>query len=100
MYIIYIMKRTQIYLGEDQARRLAQRSKANGTTMSELIREAVDAYLDGDDGGGAVRLEHLKQAARDVAGSAPYLPPGKEYVEALRSADAERRRELEGRWRR
>jgi predicted DNA-binding protein len=39
------MKRTQIYLDEDQDRRLAKRSRATGKTKSELIREALRRFL-------------------------------------------------------
>lgn len=43
--LIYIMKRTQIYLDEDQDRRLAKRSRTTGRTKSELIREALQRFL-------------------------------------------------------
>ena len=42
MYDVYIMRRTQIYLSEEQGRLLARRSKASGRTISDLIREAID----------------------------------------------------------
>lgn len=41
----YIMRRTQIYLDEDQDRRLAARARADGVTKSAVIREAVDQFL-------------------------------------------------------
>lgn len=37
--------RTQIYLTEDQRRRLDARGKRIGAPMARMIREAVDAYL-------------------------------------------------------
>ncbi len=40
------MNRTQIYLTEAQAAALDARAKALGRTRSDLIREAVDAWLD------------------------------------------------------
>ena len=43
------VKRTQIYLEERQARELERRAAARHTTKSELIREALDAYLLGGD---------------------------------------------------
>jgi predicted DNA-binding protein len=98
MYALYIVKRTQIYIDDAQDRRLAERAATTGATKSKLIREAIDAYLDGGEGEEA-RLARFRAAARAAAGSAPYLPPGREYVEALREADAERQRELERRWR-
>ncbi len=46
MYIPYIMKRTQIYLTDEEGEVLRRRRKATGATMSELIRGAIDAqYL-------------------------------------------------------
>ena len=35
------MKRTQLYLDEDMARALAAESRRRGTTVSELVREAI-----------------------------------------------------------
>jgi hypothetical protein len=40
--------RTQIYLTEDQRRRLDARGRRTGAAMAHLIREAVDAYLADD----------------------------------------------------
>jgi hypothetical protein len=40
--------RTQIYLTEDQRRRLDARGRRTGAPMARLIREAVDAYLADD----------------------------------------------------
>lgn len=46
MYASYIVKRTQIYLSEEQGRYLTRRSKETGQTVSELIRAAIDdTYL-------------------------------------------------------
>lgn len=38
--------RTQIYLTAEQRRRIDQVSSAEGVTMAEVVRRAVDAYLD------------------------------------------------------
>ena len=38
--------RTQIYLTDDQRRRIDQIAQANGLTMAEIVRRAVDDYLD------------------------------------------------------
>jgi hypothetical protein len=40
--------RTQIYLTEDQRRRLDARGRRTGSPMARLIREAVDDYLADD----------------------------------------------------
>jgi metal-responsive CopG/Arc/MetJ family transcriptional regulator len=45
MYTYIAMDRTQIYLDAAQTRELDRRAKAQGTTRSHLIREAVEAYL-------------------------------------------------------
>ncbi len=39
------MVRTQLYLTEDERNRLSQLARTTGKKQSELIREAVDAYL-------------------------------------------------------
>jgi predicted transcriptional regulator len=98
MYAAYIMKRTQIYLDEEQDRRLRRRAEIEGSTKSRLIRRAVDVYLAERDVDKS-ELERFREAARDTAGIAPYLPDGTAYVEAMRSLDAQRVAELERRWR-
>jgi hypothetical protein len=40
--------RTQIYLTDDQRRRLDARGKRSGQPLARMIREAVDAYLADD----------------------------------------------------
>lgn len=40
--------RTQIYLTDDQRRRLDARTRRTGAPMARMIREAVDAYLADD----------------------------------------------------
>jgi predicted transcriptional regulator len=98
MYAAYIVKRTQIYLDETQDKLLGKRARAAKTTKSFLIREAVDEYLARpsavDDA-----LARFRQAIADVAGVAPYLPPGSEYKERLRRADLDHEAEIERRWR-
>ena len=52
MYDLYIMKtpqalaRTQIYLTQAQQTRLSQACKGTATSKSELIRQAIDQFLD------------------------------------------------------
>lgn len=38
--------RTQIYLTDDQRRRIDRVAAAKGMTMAEVVRRAVDDYLD------------------------------------------------------
>jgi predicted DNA-binding protein len=47
MYTVLYMAstRTQIYLTDDQRRRLDARGKKAGAPMAQLIREAVESYL-------------------------------------------------------
>ena len=79
------MRRTQIYLSEEQGRYLARRSKAAGTTVSELIRDAIErTYLAPDDRRTqAQRVEILRSTAGAWKGR---KDSGKQYVERLRGS--------------
>lgn len=92
------VKRTQIYIEERQARELQRRAAARHTTKSDLIREALDAYLGSSDGE-AQRLRRFRDAVDAAAGTAPYLPDGATYVREVRRGDVSRQDELEERWR-
>lgn len=96
MYTTYIVKRTQIYLDEAQDERLARRAAALDSTKSALIRRAIDDFLEKPEDE-AERLARFREAVLAIAGTAPYLPSGKEYVESLRKADRLRDEELERR---
>ena len=89
------MRRTQIFLEDDQTARLDERAGAEGVTRSTLIRRAVDEYLTRDDRDPEAWRARWKDALRHTAGTARDLPDGAGYVEGLRTADAERLRELE-----
>lgn len=41
------MKRTNVHLSEPQKKALERLSRKTGLTVAELIRRAVDAYLEG-----------------------------------------------------
>jgi hypothetical protein len=58
--------RTQIYLTEDQRRRLDARSRRTGATLARMVREAVDAYLVED-------APSLAAALDDTYGALPDL---------------------------
>jgi predicted DNA-binding protein len=63
---VYASIRTQIYLTDDQRRRLDNRGRRTGAPLARMIREAVDAYL--------VEGEPDAQAALDATfGSLPEL---------------------------
>lgn len=66
--LIYIVKRTQIYLDEEQDRKLERRARASGVTKSELIRRAIDRFLSRDGG-----RSELAAALEETAGSLPDL---------------------------
>jgi len=96
MYNLYIMQRTQIYLGEQQDRALTERAARLGRTRSALIREAIDSYL-APDSAERQGLARLRAAVSEATGCAAYLPPGEDYVDALRAADRERATQLDAR---
>lgn len=100
MYNSYIMKRTQIYLDEEQSLQLARRAEAGGVTSSRLIREAIERYLSTAEDE-SLALERQRAALREAFGAIPRLPDGVTYVEGVRATDLDlaRDRELEERWR-
>ncbi len=91
------MKRTQIYIEESQDQKLARRAADSGRTKSELIRDALDQYLDGDTK--EARLRAFREAVVATTGSIPRLPPGADYVEQLRANDRAHDEALERYWR-
>jgi predicted transcriptional regulator len=91
---LYIVRRTQIYLDDDQTSRLDERAAAEGTTRSAVIRRAVEDYLTQEERATAAWHTRWKRAIQETAGIAPYLQEGVEYVDALRHKDAERLSEL------
>ncbi len=96
MYITYIMKRTQIYLDEDQDARLARKAEAAGVTKSTLIRQALDEFLEGPKDE-KTRLARFMSAVDEIARTPLDLPDGASYVEELRARDVQRQEELEHR---
>lgn len=83
MYAVYIMRRTQIYLSDEQGRLLAQRSKATGVTVSQLIRDAITEVYTRPTGR---RLEERLRVARRASGAWKDFPEsGAEFVERLRT---------------
>ncbi len=88
------MRRTQIYLDEIQTARLDDRAAAKGVSRSTLIRRAVEDYLTGDEQDPVAWRARWQEAVRKTAGVARDLPDGAAYTEQLRTADAERLREL------
>lgn len=97
-YDLYTVRRTQIYLDDQQDRALSNRASASGRTKSALIRDAIDSYLTPAGDAGA-DLARLRAAVAAASGVAP-LPGGSDYVSELRDADLKRERELAARRRR
>jgi hypothetical protein len=82
MYDLYIMRRTQIYLTDEQGRLLAGRSRATGRTISELIRDAVDAaYARGRH---RSRAERARIARRTAGAWTDFAESGEAYVDRIR----------------
>ena len=82
MYTSYIMRRTQIYLSDEQGRALEQRSHAVGRTVSALIRDAIDETY-----GRRPASSHADRAetARRSAGAwTDRTESGAQYVRRLR----------------
>jgi len=97
MYKIYIMRRTQIYLEDDQDTRLSRRAASSGVTKSTLIREAIDSFLDAPSDE-STRLARFRAALDDVVASpVDSLPDGRSYVESIRAGDVRRQDEIERR---
>ena len=84
MHTTYIMRRTQIYITDEQAHLLESRSRTGGKTISELIRTAID-----DTYRPRRTLSRADRArlARETAGAWRDFPEtGRHYVERLRGS--------------
>jgi hypothetical protein len=81
--IIYIMRRTQLYLDDSLWNALHSRARSRKTTISELVREAVrERYL-------GKRDEQMK-AMQEFVGirkQRPGTPAAVDYVRSLRRGD-------------
>lgn len=78
------MRRTQIYLTDEQGRLLEERSRARGRTISQLIRDAIDdAYAPGRP---MSRAERVRLARRTAGAWTEFAESGAQYVERIRGA--------------
>lgn len=84
MYIRYIMRRTQIYLTEEQGQLLESRSKTSGRTISELIRAAIDAVY--SPRRAMSRADKVRIARRTAGAWKDFPESGAEYVERIRGS--------------
>ena len=89
------MRRTQIYLDDDQASRLDKRAAAQGTTRSKVIRIAIDDYLREAERDLSSWRDQWHEALDETAGAATYLADGADYVEEVRRSDVSRLTELD-----
>ena len=48
MYVMYMMVRKQLYIEQGQERALKRRAKALGVSEADLVRQALDALLQGE----------------------------------------------------
>ena len=82
VYDLYIMRRTQVYLTEQQGHLLEDRRKASGHTISHLIRAAIDAaYARGHQ---MTRAERVRLARRTAGAWTGFPETGNAYVERIR----------------
>ncbi len=84
------MRRTQIYLDEDQSARLDARAAIEGRTRSDLIRSAVDSFLEESDE--QVRLQKFREGVLAAAGAAPDFDV--HGLEAMKDASRRRLQEI------
>lgn len=91
MYSSYTMRRTQIYLEPDRWLRIVGEAERLGVTASELIRRAVDRFLDEALDDAESRAEVIRDLRRHPISR---LPDGASYVEQLRASERGREGEL------
>ncbi len=96
--MLYIVRRTQIYLDDDQHRWLDEQARRQRRTKSELIREAVDRLIGGGRQDADNRLGRFQAAVDASFATVPDLPPGRDFVEDARATDHDRDRAVEDRW--
>jgi hypothetical protein len=80
------MKRTQVYLTEEQRRRIARRAQDAGVSQAELLRRILDEVL-GIDTRAGERIAAVDCSA-GVLADAPDWP---EWLSRVRGASADRR---------
>jgi hypothetical protein len=58
--------RTQIYLRADQRRRIDEAASAEGVTLAEIVRRALDRYLDEEAPDPSAALEETFGSVPDI----------------------------------
>ena len=83
MYDLYIMRRTQIYLTDEQGLLLEGRSRATGQSISQLIREAIEGtYLRAR---ATSRADRVRLARKAAGAWTTCAESGEAYVERIRA---------------
>jgi hypothetical protein len=92
MYNSYTMDRYQIYIERAQRTRLDKLANEKGRKVSEVIRSAIDEYIDKHESDGPVPLEQIEDhplwkfiemVEADVDPNAPITYGSTTYKEAL-----------------
>lgn len=85
--MIYIMKRTQLYLDDEEWEVLRVRARQASSSISELVRQAVrDKYLEG-----RADREEAFRAVIGIWKDRADLPDTERYVRGLRKSTRSRR---------
>jgi hypothetical protein len=79
----YIMRRTQIYLTDEEATALKRASKKSGASMSDLIRSAIDQTYVRDEAPPS-KEEALRIIQETFGAWKGRTETGEEYVERMR----------------
>jgi len=85
--MIYIMRRTQLYLRENIWKTLHVRSRQQGTSISELVRQAIDEKF----GNSPANRKEAMQALVGLRRDRRDLPDTATYVRKLRKGKRLRR---------
>ncbi len=80
------MKRTQVYIREDQAQRIAERAEERGVSQAEVIRQILDGAFDLGDAEAEARAAILATAG--ILNDAPDWP---EWQRSVRGRSASER---------
>lgn len=80
------MKRTQIYITEEQERKIANIAEDLGVSKAEVIRQMVDRGLGNDDAG-----DQARNAIRATAGILTDYPAWQEWQRQVRGRTAKER---------
>jgi len=85
MLLLY-MRRTQIYITEEQEQRIAACAVDAGVSKAQVIRRMIDEGLGVDDG-----AEERRRAIRATAGALPEAEDWKSWLARVRGGGADER---------